>query len=67
MTASCGVADHNGGVDQEELPPNVVPLRSDEDELVTLEERVMDDLDEEDRAWADAEAREDDDRIPPRQ
>jgi hypothetical protein len=55
------------GVDEEEPPPNVVPLRSDEEELVTLEERVMDDLDEQDRAWADAEAREDDDPIPPRQ
>ncbi|MBW3614614.1 MAG: hypothetical protein KY439_04790 [Actinobacteria bacterium] len=46
-------------MDQEDLPTNVVPLRSDEDELLVLEERVMDALDEQDRAWADRQGRDD--------
>lgn len=55
------VVGHNGGVaEEEDLPPNVVPLRSDQDELVVLEERVMDALDEQDRAWADRQAQDDD-------
>ncbi len=47
-------------VDEEGSPPNVVPLRSDQDELVVLEERVMDGLDELDRAWAARWTRDDD-------
>jgi len=38
----------------EDTPSNVVPIRSDEDELVALEERVMDGLEEADRADAAA-------------
>ncbi len=38
----------------EDTPFNVVPIRSDEDELVALEERVMDGLEEADRADAAA-------------
>jgi hypothetical protein len=37
----------------DDTPSNVVPIRSDEEELLALEERVMDALEEQDRAEAD--------------
>ncbi len=33
------------------LPPGVFPIRSDEKELLALEQDVMDELDAQDRAW----------------